>query len=65
MIVNKLNIFSQNVRKNSLIVNFILETHNHFNIILIQELLWSAIQLIPSLASSEEEVLVGASHHPN
>jgi len=35
MIVNKLNIFSQNIHKNSLIINFILKTHNHFNIILI------------------------------
>ena len=38
MIVNKLNIFSQNVCKNSLIVNSILKTHNDFDIILIQEL---------------------------
>jgi len=37
MIVNKLNIFSQNVYKNSLIVNSILKTRNVFNIILIQE----------------------------
>jgi len=35
MIVNKLNIFSQNVHKNALIVNSILKTHSHFNIILI------------------------------
>jgi len=35
MIVNKLNIFSQNIHKNALIVNFILKTHNRFNIILI------------------------------
>ena len=37
MIVNKLNIFFQNVRKNALIINSILEMHNHFNIILIQK----------------------------
>ena len=65
MIMNKLNIFSQNVCKNSLIVNSIFETHNHFNIILIQELPWSAIWSIPSSTSSEEEVLIRASHHPN
>ena len=29
MIVNKLNIFSQNVCKNSLIISFILKTYNH------------------------------------
>jgi len=35
MIVNKLNIFSQNICKNTLIVNSILEIHSHFDIILI------------------------------
>jgi len=37
MIVSKLNIFSQNICKNSLIVNSILKTRNVFDIILIQE----------------------------
>ena len=37
MIVNKLNVFSQNVRNNSLIVNSILKTRNDFDIILIQK----------------------------
>ena len=35
MIVNKLNVFFQNVCKNSLIINSILETCNNFDIILI------------------------------
>ena len=35
MILKNLKIFSQNVRKNSLVVNTILETHSHFDIILI------------------------------
>ena len=65
MIVNKLNIFSQNVCKNALIVNFILKTHSHFDIILIQELPWSIIQLILSSISSEREVLVGSPHYSN
>jgi len=37
MIYNNLKIFSQNIHKNTLIVNTILETYSHFNIILIQE----------------------------
>ena len=37
MIVKNLKIFSQNICKNSLIVNTLLETLNHFNIILIQK----------------------------
>ena len=37
MIVKNLKIFLQNVCKNSLIVNTLLETLNQFDIILIQE----------------------------
>ena len=37
MIVCNLKVFSQNVRKNLLIINIILETNNYFDIILIQE----------------------------
>jgi len=65
MIVNKLNIFSQNAHKNILIVNSILKTHNHFDIILIQELPWSIIWSIPSSAFSKGECLVGSFHHSN
>ena len=52
MILKNLKIFSQNVRKNSLVVNTILETHSHFDIILIQEPPWSEIRKIPSSSSS-------------
>ena len=65
MIVNKLRIFSQNVCKNSLILNTILETQNHFDIILIQEPPWSEIQKIPSCSNCEGEPLIGTCHHPN
>ena len=37
MIFDKLKIFSQNVHKNAFIVNTILKTYSHFDIILIQE----------------------------
>jgi len=37
MIHDNLKIFSQNIRKNSLIVNTILETQSQFDIIFIQE----------------------------
>ena len=65
MIVRNLKIFSQNVRKNSLITNTILETHSYFNIILIQELPWSEIHKIPSSANCDGEPLMGTCHHPN
>ena len=63
--MKNLKIFSQNIRKNSLIVNTLLETLNHFDIILIQEPLWSEIQKIPSTSNSDGEPLMGTSHHPN
>jgi len=65
MIIQKLKIFSQNAHKNSLITNTILETQNHFDIILIQELLWSEIQKIPSTSNCEGEPLMGTCHNPN
>ena len=55
MIVNKLNVSSQNVYKNSLIVNSILKTCNDFDTILIQEPPWFIIQLIPSSALVKEK----------
>ena len=65
MIVHYLRVFSQNVRKNSLIVNVLLETQTQFDIIFIQEPLWSKIHKIPSALSSKGEDLVETSHHPN
>jgi len=65
MIVKNLKIFSQNIRKNSLLVNTLLETLVHFDIILIQEPPWSEIQKIPSISNCEGDPLMGSSHHPN
>ena len=65
MIVRNLKIFSQNVHKNLLIINTILKTHNHFNIILIQGPPWSEIRKIPSTTSCDGEPLMGTCHHPN
>ena len=65
MSIKNLKIFSQNVWKNSLIVNTILEMLTHFNIILIQELPWSKIWKIPSTLNYEGDPLIGSIHHPN
>jgi len=65
MIVHNLRIFSQNVCKNSLILNTILETQNHFDIILIQEPPWSEIRKIPCSTNCDGEPLMGTCHHPN
>jgi len=37
MIIKNIKIFSQNMQKNNLIVNMILETHFKFDIVFIQE----------------------------
>ena len=65
MIVRKLRIFSQNVHKNSLILNIILETQNHFDIILIQEPPWSEIRKVPCSSNCDGEPLVGTCYHSN
>jgi len=65
MIYDILKLYSQNVCKNSLIINTILETQSLFDIIFIQESPWLAIQSIPSSASCEGKELVGVTHHPN
>ena len=65
MIVKKLKILSQNIYKNSLIVNILLETQNQFDIILIQEPPWSEICKIPSSSDCEGEPLMRTNHHPN
>ena len=65
MIVENIKIFLQNIHKNSLLINTLLETLTHFNIILIQEPPWSEIHKIPSSSNCKGEPLIGTSHHPN
>ena len=65
MIIRNLKIFSQNVRKNSIVTNTILETLYNFDIILIQELPWSEIRKIPSMTNRDGDPLLGTCHHPN
>ena len=65
MIIRNLRVFSQNVQKNSLIVNVLLETLTQLDIIFIQEPPWFEICKIPSTLNSEGEDLIGMAHHPN
>jgi len=65
MIIKDIKIFSQNVWKNNLIINTILETQFEFNIVFIQEPFWSTICFIPSSKSRDSEELVGVPNHPN
>jgi len=65
MIQDNLKVFTQNVQKNSLIVNTILEIQLQFDIIFIQEPSWSVICMIPSASNCKGEVLVGTTYHLN
>ena len=65
MICDILKIFSQNIWKNNLIINTILETQSAFDIVFIQEPPWLTIWTILSSTSCKGEELVGVSHYPN
>ena len=62
MIIKEIKIFLQNVCKNNLLTNTILEVQKEFDIIFIQKPLWSSIL---SLSNKKEEKLVGVPNHPN
>ena len=65
MNLKSLKILFQNVHKNTLIIQTLLETQKDYDIILIQELPWSEIRKILSPSNSEGDLLIGTSHHPN
>jgi len=65
MILKEIKIFSQNIQKNNLVVNTILETQFSFDIVFIQEPSWTTICSIPSSKSKEREELVGVLNHSN
>ena len=65
MIVKNLKIFSQNICKNSIIINTILETQNQFDILFIQEPLWSEIHKFLSSLNCNGELFIGTCYHPN
>jgi len=65
MIIKNIKIFSQNVQKNKLLTDMILETYREFNIIFTQEHPWSLVQSIPSFLNKKRECLIGALHHSN
>ena len=62
---NVLKFFSQNIRKNKLIVNTILEIQFSYDIIFIQESSQSIICSISSSNNCKGELLVGVPHHFN
>jgi len=65
MIAKNIKIFSQNVQKNNLIINTIMETQFNFDVIFIQKLSWTTICAIPSSKSRNGEELVEVPNYPN
>ena len=65
MISKTLNIFLQNVRKNRLLTDIILENNKKFDVLFIQELIWSIIQQVLSFLNEEGENTIGTSYHPS
>jgi len=65
MIIKFLEIFSQNVWKNKLLTDSILENNKNYDIILIQEPPWSNIWQIPSILFQEGNNLIGAPYYPS
>ena len=63
MILKSLKIFSQNVHKNRLLIDTILENNKNINIFFIQEPLWSIIHNILSSTSEEEEKIISAPNY--
>jgi len=62
MILKDLKIFSQNIHKNYLLTNLILENKN-FDIVFIQEPPWFIIWTILSLTSEEGEEIISISNY--
>jgi len=65
MIKDNLKIFSQNIRKNKILTNIILETQkNSADVIFIQEPPRSLLQRIPSHSNPMGDPLYGTPNHP-
>ena len=65
MIHKDIKIFLQNICKNSLLINTILEVNSFFDIIFIQEPSWSSIWSILSSSNCEGDIFVSMVNHPN
>ena len=63
MIINNLKIFLQNICKNHLLTNILLENQKDFDILFIQELLQLVIRMIPSAIFAKEEEIVSTPNH--
>ena len=65
MIIKIIKLFLQNIHKNRILTDTILETNRDFDIIFIQEPHWSTICTISSLSNKEGNKVVGTLNHTN
>jgi len=65
MILKSIKLYLQNIWKNRILTDTILETNNDFNIIFIQELPWLTIYAILSSFSEEGDRVVDAPNYLN
>ena len=65
MILKDLRIFSQNVCESNFLINTILKVNHDFDIIFIQEPLWTTLRSILSSMNHEGVSLLGVPNHPN
>ena len=64
MLLKYLKLFLQNVQKNRLLTEIILENKKEFNILFIQESSWSFIWNIASLSNEKDDIIVGIPNYP-
>ena len=65
MILKDLNFFLQNIQKNNFLINIVLEVNQNFDIIFIQEPLWTTLRTIPSSMNFEGIPLLNVPNYPN
>ena len=63
--LKNLKIFSQNVQKSNFLINTVLEVNQDFDIIFIQEPLWTTLRFILSTMNPEDVPLLGVPNYPN
>ncbi len=63
MNIKELKSFSQNIHKNHLLTEVILENNKNFDILFIQEPSWLVIRSILSVISAKREEVVRAPNH--
>ena len=65
MILKNLSLYLQNIHKNKVFINTILEAKKDFDIIFIQKPPWNIICSIPSSTSKKRDKVIDTSNYPD